>query len=453
LRKKEPTAPIQKIHPQQYHLKGYEKTVNPIDHHIKFALNIKDPNVIFFDYGNEVKQNKRIKVYHATVKAVFKRCPQCGFDQLNHNGHYVTRVTYLTANASEPVELELHKERLICKSCGTSVMATTDLVDKYCHISRATRQKIFMHLQDDRTQKSIARDNNVSPSTVCRYLDNYDELFRRNYNYLPEHLAMDEVRGVGGVLHFICINGAGDHEIQQILPERLKKSILAYFNQFHIKVRQRVKTVTLDLNSYYQDIVSTVFPNAKIIVDRFHIVAMMTRAFNQSRVQLMKRYPKQTKEYRLLKFAWKLYLKHEYDLDAKRLFYDRHLRQQLTQQERVQLGLELDETLANTYTIMQGIMTCLKSHNQADLVNYLTHNDPLSSPMAATLTTFKQNSAIILNASKFKYSNGPIEGINRMIKQIQRTAFGFRNYHHLVSRIKLQQMRTKPSKKTALEVK
>ncbi|MFC6169873.1 transposase, partial [Loigolactobacillus jiayinensis] len=34
-------------------------------------------------------------------------------------------------------------------------------------------------------------------------------------------------------------------------------------------------------------------------------------------------------------------------------------------------------------------------------------------------------------ASESKYSNGPIEGINRMIKQIQRTAFGFRNYHHL----------------------
>nr|WP_241517973.1 transposase family protein [Loigolactobacillus backii] len=47
------------------------------------------------------------------------------------------------------------------------------------NISRATRQKIFMHLQDDRTQKSIACDNNVSPSTVCRYLDKYDP----NYSY------------------------------------------------------------------------------------------------------------------------------------------------------------------------------------------------------------------------------------------------------------------------------
>nr|WP_231908611.1 transposase [Pediococcus inopinatus] len=44
---------------------------------------------------------------------------------------------------------------------------------------------------------------------------------------------------------------------------------------------------------------------------------------------------------------------------------------------------------------------------------------------------------MVLNASESKYSNGPIEGINRIIKQIQKNAFGFRNYHHLVSRVKL----------------
>ncbi len=37
-----------------------------------------------------------------------------------------------------------------------------------------------------------------------------------------------------------------------------------------------------------------------------------------------------------------------------------------------------------------------------------------------------------LNASRLSYSNGVIEGIHRMIKQIR---FGFRNYNHLVYRI------------------
>lgn len=426
--------------------------MNSIDNYIKFSLSIKDKNVVFFDYEYQLIKSRQAKVYRAKVKATCDHCPQCGFDHLSHNGHYKSRVLYPAANASEPVYLELHKERLVCKDCGTSVMATTELVDKYCHISKATRQKMFMQLQDDRTQCSVARDNSVSPSTVCRYLDHYDDLFRRNYSYLPEHLAMDEFRGVGGKFHFICINGAGDHTIQQILPDRFKQTIIDYFDQFHINTRMRVKTVTLDLNSYYQDIVRIVFPNAKIVVDRFHISAMMTRAFNQSRVQLMKTYNKQTKEYRTLKFAWKLYLKHFDDLDVKQLYYDRHLRKQLTQQERVQLGLNVDEKLANTYNAMQGVMLCLKNHDKAGLVHYLEHNDQLTPQMKATLKTFKKNLGIILNASESKYSNGPIEGINRMIKQIQRTAFGFRNYHHLVSRIKLQQMRTKPNKKTELEV-
>ncbi|WP_235807884.1 transposase, partial [Companilactobacillus versmoldensis] len=114
--------------------------------------------------------------------------------------------------------------------------------------------------------------------------------------------------GVGGQLHFICINGASNHEIQQILPDRYKKSIIEYFNKFHINTRKRVQTVTLDLNSYYKDIVKEMFPNAEIVVDRFHIIAMMTRAFNQTRVQTMKKYDKKSIEYRLLKFSWKLYL-------------------------------------------------------------------------------------------------------------------------------------------------
>nr|WP_262344801.1 transposase [Lactiplantibacillus plantarum] len=65
---------------------------------------------------------------------------------------------------------------------------------------------------------------------------------------------------------------------------------------------------------------------------------------------------------------------------------------------------------------------------------------------------FKKNLEVILNASETGYSNGPVEGMNRMIKQIQRTAFGFRNYHHMISRIKLRQMKTKPDKKTELKV-
>lgn len=426
--------------------------MNPIDNNIKFALSIKDKNVFFYKYQYQIIKSRRAKVFSAIVKIHQERCDYCGFSSFSHNGHYVSRVTYLTANASEPVYLELHKERLICKNCSRSFMATSDIVDKNCCISKATRQKVLMNLQDDRTQASIAIDAGVSSSTICRYLDNYDDLFRRNLNYLPVHLAMDEFRGVGGKLHFICINGNGVHEIQQILPDRYKNSIIEYFKQFPESVRARVKTVTVDLNSYYQDIAKLMFPNAKIVIDRFHIIAMMTRAFNQSRVQTMKKYNKQSVEYRTLKFSWRLYLKSAENLDEKQLFYDRHLRKQLTQLERVEEGLAVSPELKASYESMQNIMKSLKDHDKDGIVDYLYNTQNLSRQMKEIFHTFKKNLEVILNASETGYSNGPVEGINRMIKQIQRTAFGFRNYHHMISRIKLRQMKTKPDKKTELKV-
>ena len=37
-----------------------------------------------------------------------------------------------------------------------------------------------------------------------------------------------------------------------------------------------------------------------------------------------------------------------------------------------------------------------------------------------------------------RYTNGPLEGINRKIKQIQRTAYGYHNFEHFKARIYLQ---------------
>ncbi|MGL5900201.1 MAG: transposase [Lactobacillaceae bacterium] len=36
-------------------------------------------------------------------------------------------------------------------------------------------------------------------------------------------------------------------------------------------------------------------------------------------------------------------------------------------------------------------------------------------------------------------SNGCLEGTNRKIKQIERTAYGYGNFKHLVARIKLEE--------------
>ena len=117
---------------------------------------------------------------------------------------------------------------------------------------------------------------------------------------MPEHLAFDEFKGVDKKLHFICLDG-DTHKVVQILRTRFKPDILHYFYKFTPKARAMVKTVTMDLNCYYPLVARELFPNAQIVIDRFHMVQMLTRSFNSLRIQIMKQFNKRSREYKLLK--------------------------------------------------------------------------------------------------------------------------------------------------------
>ena len=140
-----------------------------------------------------------------------------------------------------------------------------------------------------------------------------------------------------------------------------------------------VKTVTMDLNCYYPIVARELFPNAQIVIDRFHMVQMLTRSFNSLRVQTMKLFKKQSREYKLLKSTWKLYLMKYDKLNKTTPYYDWHFKDHLTQEH------------------------------------------------------------VVLNTISSKYSNGCLEGVNRKIKQIERTAYGYSNFRHLLIRIRLEE--------------
>src|SRR5699024_11317301 len=72
-------------------------------------------------------------------------------------------VTYIhpALDASLPVFIRIAKERIICRNCQTNSMAQTELVDKYCCISNATKRKIIGSLTEDWSMKSIARQTST----------------------------------------------------------------------------------------------------------------------------------------------------------------------------------------------------------------------------------------------------------------------------------------------------
>ncbi|WP_350494328.1 transposase [Lactiplantibacillus pentosus] len=94
---------------------------------------------------------------------------------------------------------------------------------------------------------------------------------------------------------------------------------------------------------------ATQVPNAKLIVDNFHLVQMTLRDLNQTRVQLMKKYHPDTPEYRVLKPYWSLYLMNYEALEKSQPQWFSHLRNRLTQEQLIWSGLNLSHEFENTY--------------------------------------------------------------------------------------------------------
>ena len=118
----------------------------------------------------------------------------------------------------------------------------------------------------------IAKICHCSPSSVIRIIDEAVELKSRVAR-LPENLCFDEFRSVNSTMSFICCDAEGSHDIVAILENRLTKTIRELFmNRYTNRERAAVKSVVVDLNAQY---IKALFPNARIIIDRFHIIQLV----------------------------------------------------------------------------------------------------------------------------------------------------------------------------------
>ncbi|ATX38802.1 hypothetical protein CTW00_00564 [Streptococcus iniae] len=63
-------------------------------------------------------------------------------------------------------------------------------------------------------------------------------------------------------------------------------TIRNHFFKYSTKDRNAAKVVTVDMSGSYIPLIKILFPNAKIVLDRFHIVQHMSRELIQTRIQI-----------------------------------------------------------------------------------------------------------------------------------------------------------------------
>ena len=272
----------------------------------------------------------------------------------------------------------------------------------------------------------------MSTSTVYRKLDQFT--FKEHYDKLPAVMSWDEFGFKKGELAFVAQNYE-TNELITILDNRRQTTIRNYFLKYPLKVRQQVQFITMDMSGAYIPLAHKLFPNAKIVLDRFHIIQHLGRAFLKTRIAIMNQFDKKSLPYRALKNHWRLFQKDSRKLSLNS-FYSKTFRQTLAPHEVVAKTLVFSKELTDYYTLYQLLLFHFQEKRVDEFFELIEENrSKVNHYFQTVFRTFLRHKQYIQNALETDYSNAKLEATNKLIKDIKRLGFGFRNFINFKKRV------------------
>lgn len=404
-------------------------------------LNIEDKNIKLTEnfYKVEDFDGIKYKVIEGILSYEPPFCPRCGCvfntEQTYEKNGFKTSDILMLDVCNNGCILRLKKQRFLCHSCNKKFFAKTKMVNDGCFISNQVKYAIALELKNKIAEIDIAKRYRVSPNTVERIIDSYYDTQKLYKNYLPEVLSFDEfksVKSADGAMSFHMCDGKTGKTID-IVEDRKLNSLMRYFSYYTHKARSKVKLIVIDMYSPYISLIKIMFPNAEIIIDKFHLVNLISTSLNKTRINIMKN---DKKNYNKLKRYWRLLLKPQEELNNSKWKKWWCFDEVMTQSDMVNYLININVQLKETYETYQTILYSLKTNNYNLLENSLnSKNDKISSYMKKSIKTLKNYLPYIKNTLSNPYHNGFVEGSNNFIKVLKRIAFGFRSFRRFKARI------------------
>lgn len=348
-------------------------------------------------------------------------CPCCG-EQTDHVHDYRLQPIKDAPCFGRPVMLMLNKRRYRCVHCGKRFYEEISFLPRYYRMSRRLIAYVLDKLRDERSFTSVAKDFNLSVSTVIRVFDylSYPKAT------LSSALSIDEFKGNTGREKYQCIlTDPVKHVVLDILPKRYDYYLTNYFKSYPGEEREKVRYFVSDMWRPYASAASAWFPNATQIIDKYHWIRQVGWAFEGVRKEAQREMSPQRRRY----FK-----------RSKRLLSKRESRLTDTQREEVHVMRYYSDTLSRAYQYKEDFLDIVDLDNAQEARKELGHwiyrvsNSEIPQFMRAGQTMQNWFGGIV-NSYTTTITNGFTEGCNNKIKVLKRNAYGYRNFDRFRNRI------------------
>lgn len=434
-------------------------------------LNLEDSDIIISDIS--IQGTTKTLTLETTPYTHF--CPSCGF-KMHSRGTKKRTIKHPILQDTYELILILKQRRWKCTNpeCCYDISESFKFVNKRRRTTNATDMLIVDAYRDlMETSSSIANRFHVSDTHVLEVFDRYVKMDRLP---LTDAICIDEVfLDMDEYCKYaLVIQDFHTGDPIDLLRSRRANVTEPYFVSIPIEERNAVRYLISDMYNQYISYVDKYFPNAVSVVDSFHVIQWITRLIDNYIRQLLKKFRQRDREleeqlyyeqqrpislppsdevYLLQKYRWLILASQsniKYHTDPR---MDSHFRCLMNTYDYEDALFRIDYRLKD-FRDLKEIYIQFNNRNAGNPVKareeleeliplYQSCEYEIFRDFGNLLEKYEDyiiNSFIMVEkhgAGKIynsRLSNGPIESINRKVKDLKRLGRGFRNFEHFRNR-------------------
>ncbi len=352
------------------------------------------------------------------------KCIHCGSVELRKKDlrQRLVRHTRLCGQMSE---IKLWSLKYQCLSCRKYFYQRFQGILPRARSTQSFRSEVFRWHVGGMSQRTLSRQLKLSPSSIERWTQMFLKLekHKQDRSILPRVLGIDEHYFSKKDGFVTTLADLTKHCVFDLVLGRSESNLGMYLEK--LKGKERVKVIVMDLSSSYRSIVQRHFPKAKIVADRFHVIRLVL----QSLLETWKQLDPEGRKHRGLVSLMRRKIE--------------NLRPD--QYENLQRYLREIPGLKPIYDYIQALLDLMRKKHQTAkeakrlIPMFLEKIEALKNIPIETLKklgeTLQNWSEEIARMWRFTKTNSITEGLHTRMEELQRRAYGFRNFQNYRLRV------------------
>jgi transposase len=353
------------------------------------------------------------------------KCPNCLKETTSVNQTTTRRIRDLDISGRQ-VWLNLTVRQYYCSDCNRHFQEELDFVDPGNSYTHRQAKYIYL-LSKHQNYSAVGAIVDMNSKTVerivleeCRRVVDLDKRYTQ-----VRRLGIDEQSHRKGKGDYFCVITDLDRGIVvDMIDSRLKDDLIAHFKARDPEFCAQITDVSCDIWGPYIGVHKECFPQARLILDRFHVTKILNKALDVFRKKKRKEHP-DNENYKNLK--WVLFKQ-----------YDKLTDDQL---DRLDLAIIDCPRIDVLYKKREAFHHILDNYADAEtaktgIENWIQEvkNEKLTEFDEFVKMASKHTQAIANYVTNY-LSNAVTEGLNNLIRSIRRASFGMTNFANLRLRV------------------